>query len=582
MLNPTNTTSTNPISEIQRLRAMLSEVALAFRSQQELLQMRGMSLPPELLQNLEALEKDLKGLEKSLASEETELAQLRALAATSALINSSLDLNQVLSSAMDEVIKLTGAERGYIVLLEPDTGERRLWIARDPEQDSQGLAFRGSNTVLSDVLTSGQPLLTDNAYKDPRFQDRLTLSQHTLRSVMCAPLIYKDRVTGAVYVDNRLMAGIFNEREKDVLVAFANQVAVAIENARLFARVQANLNAITELKEVMSNVFGSIASGVITADALDTVNTFNRAAAEILGCPPEKAITQPLPAVLPVIHAETTAHVRLENQRQSFESEMDTETGRRVLGLKLSPLKDAENRTQGVAVVVDDLTEIRKREAQLTILRRYLPPAMVDNIEHIAGLALGGERRELTCLYVDVRALSTFPADLRPAQKMELLNEYLSVATECINQTNGVIDKYMGTEVMVLFNTQLNPQEDHALRALDTALLLREAFVKLYEWQHIAPDPHYYRIGIHSGEATTGNVGSLSRRDFTALGDTINLAHRLLENAAPGQIILSENCLEYMRRASGQAPAGVAFHERDPITVKGRQQATAIYEVFRT
>src|SRR5690348_8733219 len=108
--------STIPLTEIQRLRAQVSEVSTALQNQQEILRTRGMSLPPGATQNLENIDKDLKGLEKQLSDEETELSQLRALAETSAMINSSLNLDDVLAQAMDELIKLTKAERGYLML----------------------------------------------------------------------------------------------------------------------------------------------------------------------------------------------------------------------------------------------------------------------------------------------------------------------------------------------------------------------------------------------------------------------------------------------------------------------------------
>lgn len=573
-----------PIDDIQNLRTMVEEVKSALRNQDELLRMRGMSLPPGTLGHLEGIDNDLKQLHKNLVNESTELLQLRTLAETSAMLNSSRDLDTVLARAMDEVIQLTQAERGYIVLIDPASGERQLRIARDAEaKDGAAITFEGSNTVLNEVMTTGEPLLADNAYKDPRLQVGGTVMQRGLRSVLCVPLKNKEgQVDGAVYVDNRLQSGIFNQREMGILAALANQMAVAIENARLFMQGQSNLIEITQLNEVRENVFGSIGSGVLTTHAPDdAIRTVNNAAANILTTNKESILNNPLCHMLPPI---TNEHIRLvheENASQSFEGELETSEGRKTIGLKLSPLKDAEQRTQGVAVVVDDLTEQREREDQLNILRRYLPPAMVDNIEHIASLALGGERREMTCMYVEGRSLSTFPRDLRPPQVMELLNEYHNVATACINQTEGVIDKYMGTEIMALFNTQLNPQDDHAYRALVAAQYMREAFSELDAQLGLEPGHHFYRIGFHSGVATTGNVGSLNRRDFTALGDTINLAHRLLENAKPGQIIVSEECCQYIHNTLGKYPEDVVFAPREPIKVKGRQQVTTIYEVLK-
>jgi class 3 adenylate cyclase len=303
----------------------------------------------------------------------------------------------------------------------------------------------------------------------------------------------------------------------------------------------------------------------------------NRAAHDILETTRDLTLNKPITGLLKLLKPEHLHVVREENQQQLLEAEVEVKTETtKILSLKLSPLKDADQRTQGVAVVVDDLTEQRQRDESLQLLRRYLPPAMVDNITQIAGLALGGERRELSCMYVDVRSLASFPQDLRPRQVMALLNDYHAVATDCINQTNGIIDKYMGTEIMALYNTQLNPQADHVARALQAALLMRERFKKLYAEKD--PVPHC-RIGIHSGVATTGNVGSANRRDFTALGDTINLAHRLLENAHTGEIILSEVSYQQMQKLN-QLPQKVQFKARTPIQAKGRQQTTAIYEVI--
>jgi adenylate cyclase len=162
---------------------------------------------------------------------------------------------------------------------------------------------------------------------------------------------------------------------------------------------------------------------------------------------------------------------------------------------------------------------------------------------------------------------------------MELLNIYLTQATDCIHRAGGVIDKYMGYEVMGQFNSQLNPLEDHAARAVQPAQNIREAFVTLYREQGIDPKPHYYRIGMHTGIATLGNVGSEIRRDFTAIGDSINLSKRLEENAVPGQIIISEDTRQHTESYPGSL-GSIRLEEREAIKVKGRQQPTRIYEVF--
>jgi class 3 adenylate cyclase len=135
----------------------------------------------------------------------------------------------------------------------------------------------------------------------------------------------------------------------------------------------------------------------------------------------------------------------------------------------------------------------------------------------------------------------------------------------------------MGTGIMSLFNSQLNPTPAHAAAAVDAAVRIREHFAVIYKSLNISSP--LYRIGINSGDATLGNVGSHTRRDFTAIGDSINLAKRLEENARAGQIIISGETYDHILAHPAPAIVGLRFDEREPLTAKGRTQVTRIYEV---
>lgn len=577
------------IGELRQLKSLVEETESSLKSQRDILKTRGMNLPPMVMRAISALNKDLGKLERIVLGEQTELGQLRFLADTSSMTNSSLDVDTVLEQAIDVVISLTDAERGYLILTQPDSDELDFRVTRESElapQQGSSQDPQISQTILREVLETGEPLLADNAYKDERLQSGMSIAQFALRSVLCVPLNYKGQTLGVVYVDNRLRSGVFTDREKNLLVAFANQASVAIENARLYERVQSTLAEIREVKELMDDVFASIGSGVITTDDHNKVTVINRAAESILARPEAEALGADLPALLHGVGVELDNYlskVREEDTVQVMEAELEVqERGRIAVTMKVSPLKDAARGTDGVAMVLDDLTEQRERDEMLNVMKRYLPPEMVDNIHTISGLALGGERREVTCLYFDVRPVTTFPDDFRPQQIMEELNIYFGAATEVIHAANGVIDKYMGTEIMALFNTQLNPMDDHALIATQVALDIREALVQLYAKLGINPEPHYYRAGMHTGVATLGNVGSLSRREFTAIGDTINLSKRLEENSERGQIIISENTFGEISSLNDGLPSDIRFEERGAIQVKGRQQAIGIYEVFKS
>jgi len=579
------------------LRSLLDSVTLGLRNQDTLLRLRQLSLPQNVLNQLTQVDHDLSQLQHALVDDETELTQLRALAEMSAMINSTLEVDAVLGQAMDVILTLTGAERGFILLTNEESGELEYRVARGVETagrmgsgsydaEARQRVYEVSRTILNEVITTGKALLTDNASVDPLLIDSETIAKFVLRSVLCVPLIYKDIITGAVYVDNRYREGVFTERELNLLNAFANQTAVAVENALLYARVQQQLEEISRVNDLLENIFGSIASGVITTDGADNVTLYNQSAAQILHTSSENAIGKPIHDVLPHLSADVLHDAREHNQSAALDLEGEIPgRGPAFLNIRLTPLQNARQETQGATLVFDDLTEQRARAKALQTMRIFVPPGMVEKIDQIANLALGGERREITCAFIYVCSYSALPRGLSPQEQMELLNEYLQVATEAIFRADGIIDKYMGNEIMVLFNSQLNPQSDHALRAVEMALALRKDFTALYRRLELPLDTEYYRIGLHSGIATLGNVGSTSRRSFTAIGDTVNLAKRLEENANDGQLIVSEDALRQIEKTvggdlEGLAAQGMRFEERAAIQVKGRQQYTRIYEVF--
>lgn len=582
MENPRNDATTPPVlaAELRAQRAHLGAVREALRRQADLLRLRQIEPSPRLLPALATAEDTVTRLAESVAASEDEIDQLRTLSLTGALINSSLDADTVLAQAMDELIGLTGAERGFIVLRDAETGALHFRIARglDPN-DLKGEGV--SRTLLRQVLKTGQPLMTGNAADEPMLSTSETIARYTLRSVICVPLRSKGIVEGAIYVDNRLKEEVFGETDLLLLTAFANQAAVALHNAHLFGRVQDTIAEINQARALMENVFASIGSGVITADGEDHVLTCNAAAGAILGQMPAEAVGRPLSDVLP-LSAELADRVRQVGgggRGVSFDAQPDVPgRGRRALAVRVSPLRSAEGVTQGAALVFDDLTEQAEREETLRLMTRYLPPGMVEQIQTIAELEMGGERRDITCVYLSVCAFSDFPPGLRPAETMSLLNVYLDAATECIHRARGIVDKYLGSEIMVLFNTQLNPDPAHARAALNMALDLRAALDAVQRRLNLDPARHHVATGMHSGVATLGNVGSLRRRSFTALGDTINLARRVYESAAPGQILLTEATADRLPAAASQE---LRLETRPAIQARGRQQATGLFEVFR-
>lgn len=578
----------NPVSELKLLEDLIDQVSKDLAAQQEQLRRRRLAMPAQIITAMNTIKKDFKQLEKTILDDQTELQQLRALADMSVQITNSLDIDTVLQETMELVIVLTQAERGYIILKNEDTGELEFRVSS--ESGVLGTSVTSSDrpqismSVVNEVMNANKPLLADNAYQDERLAGNQSIINFTLRSVLCVPLQRKDEAIGVVYVDNRLFSGIFTEREETLLMAFANIAAVAIANARMYTRTEQILVEITHVKELMDNIFSSLGSGIIATDSNDLVQTFNRAASEILNVDPDAVVGNTVGQVLQNAVLQLPDQLDLVKEKDvdhSIELNADLPgRGRIALNLSLSPLKDSNDVTQGVTVVMDDVTYLHEHETTINAMKRILPESMVDQINEIANIEMGGVRREVTCIFANVHPLTTLP-DATPSEKLKTINQYQAIATACVHECGGIVDKYMGSEVMALFNTQLNPEPNHAQQALECSLLMRDRFIELYQELDIDPDPHYYIIGMFTGEATLGNVGSFNRREFTALGHTINISKRVQENAAPGAITIVQQTLDHIRENNnGSLP--YQFHRRAPIFGKGLSQGMRAYEVHRS
>jgi adenylate cyclase len=527
----------------------------------------------EIVRLLAPLKLTLQGLVRRVEAQEKERQQLRALQEVGAVINSSLDQAEVLSMVIDTIIGLTGAERTFLMLVDEETAELEVEVARNINRETvQQSSFEISRSIVQTVFATGVPVVTTNAQADPRFAGQDSVVNYNLRSILCAPLKIRETIIGVIYADNRIVSGIFGDADRDLLAAFANQAAVAIENARLFRQIREQLAHITEMTNLMNDVFDSIASGVITLNEVDLISLYNRAAERILGVPGHQVLDQHYKKVLEPIGDTMEKLVQLVKADGGHESlEVDTvlqkRPGTATLNFTLSPLRDVRQEMRGVAVVVDDVSEKKRLES----VRRYLPPALVDRVRDLDA-AQRPQRQTLTILFADIRGFSTFSEKLQPEGLIEIINQYFTVAAQCISEYEGMIDKFMGDAVMALFNTPLNPQDDHTARAVRTALRLRD---ELGAFHAGLPDKQrlYMGIGIHVGEAVVGNVGSQFRKDYSALGDAVNLAKRLQEIARPGQILISEETYR-------QVESWVEVAALEPIQVKGRQALEQIYELI--
>ncbi len=506
---------------------------------------------------------------------EEERKHLRALAQIGQVINSSLDISVVLQIAMDTIIKITKAERGFL-MLRGARGDYEMQVARNWEQETIKYdELTVSTTIVQEVVKTGQAVLTTNAQSDPRFGDQESVIIYNLRSVLCVPLKLKSEITGVIYTDNRVKSGIFTKKELELLSDFANQAAVAIENARLFQSVQHTLAEVTDLKNMMENVFSSIMSGVLTSDMQEKINLCNKAAEHILGCNASDMLGQSFDDFLPSLSSVLSPHIR--KVIEADKAVVDLETKVDLLGkkkadlrLNLSPLKDSKDTTYGVAIVLDDLTEKRKLEAQRRLFERMVSPAVIQQLDPDR-VQLIGNKMEISVLFADLRNFTAFSEKLSPEKLVAILNKYLAAAADAVLQEDGTIDKFMGDAIMAWFNAPI-PQPDHVLRALRAAVALRNAIQEMNK-KGEREECLCFGVGVHAGDAILGLIGTEKRMEYTAVGDAVNITKRIQEAAAENQILISSTVFERVKDK-------VIAEPRQALVAKGKKEPIQVFELI--
>ncbi len=324
------------------------------------------------------------------------------------------------------------------------------------------------------------------------------------------------------------------------------------------------------MKNLMDDIFASVATGIITTDVEHKITLFNKAAERILGVPLKKAIGKPLESAIPGLPIEQIAESVLLNGKTAQGQELNPKLSTRgevFLRVSASPLKDAHQATKGATIVFEDLTENRKLEKEREIIHRtfgrVVAPRVRDRLlSNPASLDLDGARTLVTVLFADLAGFTSFSESNVPEDVFAVLNNYLATAAQAILEQEGTLDKFMGDAVMALWNSP-DPQPDHAIRACRAALNLVERTREMH--QHYATPAFHriFRVGITTGYAMVGNVGTSDLFNYTAIGDTVNLAQRLQTSAQPGQIYINKETYESVKDL-------VEVTQIEPLTVKGR------------
>ena len=228
------------------------------------------------------------------------------------------------------------------------------------------------------------------------------------------------------------------------------------------------------------------------------------------------------------------------------------------------------------AVTVETV-KAHKRLAREEVARanysRFMPEYVVKQLlDNPNSFRLGGVNQTITVLFADIRGFTAISEREKPEKVVSLLNQYFSAMSEIIFEHGGTLDKYIGDGLMALFGAPSTSPTD-AMNAVKAAVAMQKRLGALNdELESQGFTKVAMGIGLHTGEATIGYIGTDKRSEYTAIGDTVNLASRLESNAAGGQILMSEATAS----ATGNL---IPVNPRDPLTVKNRVQPVNVFEV---
>ena len=474
-------------------------------------------------------------------------------------------------------------------LLDPQTipqivlDEARHIIAADAGLVSLGdvaASFGGDAevTALHDAL---QVVIDELWQRDrPAILSDLPDAGAAWGSLLWVPLRTSQRVLGGLVLGRRPGQPVFTASDEKTLMVLAGPSALALQNAQLFADLQRTLDRTLEMKTLMDDVVASIASGVLTTDRHVQLTFCNGIAARVLDLAPAQAIGRPLGQVLAPAFSRLGALVAATAQRgtatlNQYLTATVPNRGSVHFYVSCTPLRDGQGGTAGAAVVINDMTDQRKLEADRERIRetfgRVVAPRVRDRLLAAPeNLRLDGSRHTVTVLFADLHDFTRFCEHTPPEKAFEVLNSYHALAASAVLAEEGTLDKFIGDAIMAFWNAP-DAQPDHALRAVRAALAIARGAAA-----HRATLPEdarlVFSIGIHTGDAVVGNVGTKELFNYTVIGDTVNLAQRVEALADHGDILLTEATYQ---QVSGRI---VARGNRE-VRVKGRAQPVVVYEL---
>ena len=497
-------------------------------------------------------------------------------------VTAEIDLSALLKRVMEEATRMLNADRATLFLNDEKTNELFSRVAM-----GEGMGeIRLPNTagIAGSVFTSGKTMNIPYAYADLRFNPAFDKQTgYFTRSILCVPVTNKNgKVIGCTQVLNK-KGGKFTEEDESRLKAFTQQVAIALENAKLF-------DDVSKSRKYNESMLSSMSNGVITIDGEGKIVTCNKSGLKIfkvneknlIGLDSNKFFTEKnqwIEEKINSVRDSKEPELIMDAEIEVFNQE--TEKNEIIsVNLTILPLinEDSDGRTDekesflGILIMIEDISSEKRMKSTMS---RYMDPGIADQLLEDGADIMGGLDTTATLLFSDLRSFTNITESLGAQGTVKLLNEYFEIMVECISEQGGMLDKFIGDAIMAAFGLPISHEDDED-RGVKAGINMIK---RLWDWNDLrekdGKPPLDMGLGLNTDKIVAGNIGSQKRMDYTMIGDGVNLAARL-ESACKqynARILISDFTFKKLKGT-------YRIRYIDDVVVKGKTEPVGVHEVL--
>lgn len=499
---------------------------------------------------------------------EEERNRLQRLYDVSRAITSALNLDQMMIEIITQTQAAVGAVSGNIFLIDEHNRVSSRIQFRDGQAEivSEPVNPEVMNRGLAGWLArSRRGVIVQDVSQDTRWV-RLGDESEPSGSVIGVSLSKLDRVVGVLFLTHPTI-DYFQSEHLSLLETIGAQVTTAIENAYFF-------NEINEQRLKLEAIYAQTSDVIITTDESWHLTLLNNAAIKLFKLNEEYVLGLSLRDV-PELQALVPLFARVTDGSVTDE----LKSHNKIFNTSVSPIRGV-----GYVAVLQDVTERRlaeemklsqeRQEKNLvkSTFKRYMSERLVDHIlSKDPGLLDLRQRRRAVILFADLRGFTPMLVELEPDRAIPLLNEFFTEMTDLVYEFEGTVFDLVGDELMVGFNVPFD-QKDASYRATVTALMMQRRFEHLRQkWFHSVGTELGLGVGVDQGEVVVGNVGAKTRMNFAMVGEAVNTAHRLVEMATDGQIIITKTIYDDILAQNQELLHQINFESIGEQLIRGKK-----------